>query len=104
MAATFAESMPSADVASAEGGLMAEEEALAAIQDRVERAERALHQTLSLLHDLAERLGKLERAIGLMICAQFQEADSQHAKPKKELERLLDEVSAVTKRAGSERE
>lgn len=83
---------------------MAEKEALASIQDRVERAERALYDTLSLLHDLAARLGKLERAIGLMISAQFEEAESRRAKPKKEIERLLDEISAQTERADSERE
>lgn len=75
---------------------MADEQA--EIEARLEQAERVLRETLSLLHDLADRLDKLERVIRLMVCAQSFESESHQAPTK--IERLP-KVSTRPQQVGS---
>jgi hypothetical protein len=66
---------------------MGDESAVAVVLGRLEQVERGLRETLSLLHDLADRLQKLERAVGLMYCSQLDEFKSKGADA--EITRLL---------------
>jgi len=70
----------------------------AEIEARLEQAERVLGETLSLLHDLADRLEKLERAVGLLICGQALDAESKQAigAESKQVQAITEQVSSVS--------
>ena len=75
---------------------MADEQA--EIEARLEQAERVLRETLSLFHDLADRLEKLERAVGLLICGQALDAESKQAigAESKQVQAITEQVSSVS--------
>ena len=82
---------------------MADEQA--EIEARLQQAERALREALSLLHELAARLDKLEHALGLLICGQAFGTESEQAigaesKQVLEIKEQLSRASTRRRRVG----
>lgn len=77
---------------------MGEEQEVAAITARLEQAERTLREALSLIHELANRLDKLEHALGLLICGQALDAESKQAigAESKQVQAITEQLSSVS--------